>query len=122
MARFDDQGRQIPDPRPVEVPVEFQRPLSLQEEIKRYVRQELGRRAADAGAESFEESDDFDVGDDPDVAPGTEYELDDMLFDGWPGGDVSGPVKTANPASPASPAKPDNAAPEDKGGGASAPA
>lgn len=77
MAVFDEFGRQIPDPRPVEVPIAFQRPLSLQDEIKRFVRLELSKRAAAQELESFEEADDFDV-DDEDPLPVTPYEVREM--------------------------------------------
>lgn len=68
--KFDDRGRECPDPRPVSVPHGWARPLSLHEEIKRFVRSELSRAAADQEAETFEESDDFEVEDDPEwVSP-----------------------------------------------------
>jgi hypothetical protein len=75
MARYDERGREIPDSRPVEVPL-MRRPLSLQDEIRRFVRQELSARAQDQGFESFEESDDFEVGDDS-SEPSTVYEMDE---------------------------------------------
>lgn len=73
MAQFNERGQQIPDQTPVEVPLRFTRPLSMQDEIRRFVRQELSNRAADDGAESFEEADDFEVDDDEDLA--SPYEL-----------------------------------------------
>jgi len=60
------------DPTPLEIPVGFQRPPSLQEQIQRLVRVELSDKAAAAGAETFEESEDFGEDDDD---PGTPYEL-----------------------------------------------
>lgn len=56
---------EIPDPNPLEVPL-F-RPLSIHEEIKRFVRSEMSRQAQEQGQESFEEADDFDVGDDDEI-------------------------------------------------------
>lgn len=73
--RYDEQGRELPDPTPVEIPVGFQRPESLQEQIKRLVRTELSAQAQAEGFESFEEADDFEVGDDYD--PSSPHELDD---------------------------------------------
>lgn len=58
---LDKRGRELPDPRPVEWPVGVSRPLSIQEEIQRFVRVEMSRRAQEHGMESFEEADDFDV-------------------------------------------------------------
>lgn len=63
MAIFNEKGQQIPDPTPIEVPLNFKRPLSIQEEIKRFVRSEFSQRAADQGHETFEEADDFVVED-----------------------------------------------------------
>lgn len=62
---------EIPDPTPVEVPL-F-RPLSIHEEMKRFIRSEMSRQAAEAGQESFEEADDFDVGDDDEIV--SPYEM-----------------------------------------------
>lgn len=53
-----------PDPTPIHVPG-LGRPLTLQEEMKRYIREEVSRVAiADGSAESFDESNDFSVRDD----------------------------------------------------------
>lgn len=74
MAKYDSLGREVPDGRPVQVPHNWQRPLSLQEEIKRFVRVQLSQQAADLEAETFEEADDFDVADEePD--PLSPYEI-----------------------------------------------
>lgn len=110
MALFDDRGRQIPDQRPVEVPLELRRPLSIQEEIKRFVRQELSRRAEASALETFEESDDFELDDEDDV-PATQYEL---ILVPEPG-DVDPSIPFAKPA------KPNEAVSPDKGGGVSTP-
>lgn len=77
MASFDQFGREVPDQTPVEVPLDFRRPLSLQEEIRRFVRGELSMRAVDESLESFEEADDFEVDDDEGdfVSP---YEMTEM--------------------------------------------
>jgi len=80
MAQFDSMGRQIPDPTPVEVPVQFRRPPSIQDEIKRFVRMELSARAQANQLETFEEADDFNVEDD-DVDldfDGSKYEVVEM--------------------------------------------
>lgn len=97
MAEYNERGQEIPDPRPVSVPAGFQRPLSLQEEIKRFVRSELSRQAEDAGQESFEEADDFEVDEDPD--PLSPYELQDASPE-WLGG-----KKDVDPDPPPDPEK-----------------
>lgn len=77
MAQFNEFGQQIPDPTPLEVPLNLRRPLSIQDEIRRFVRIELSRKAEELGTESFEESDDFDIDDDEgDFA--SPYELTEM--------------------------------------------
>lgn len=55
---------EFPDPTPVEIPAEFQRPESIQEIIARQVHGELSRLARDQGMESFEEAMDFEMEDD----------------------------------------------------------
>lgn len=67
------------DPDPVAVPIS--RPLPLAEELRRLVRVELSRRAADDGEESFEEADDFDE-DDDELEFVTKYTVRDMAPDG----------------------------------------
>lgn len=80
MAQFDNLGRQIPDPRPVEVPLGYTRPPSLQEEIKRFVRNELSLRAREQGVETFEEADDFDIPEEEDEFV-SEYEVQEMAVE-----------------------------------------
>ena len=83
MAQYDEFGREIPDKRPIAVPAGWDRPLSLQDQIKRFIRSEASRAAAAAGEETFEEADDFDVDEDPD--PLSVYELPEARPE-WPGG------------------------------------
>lgn len=62
--RYNDAGEEIPDDRPVEVPLKFKRPLSIQEEIQRYIRIEASMAAGRDGLETFDEANDFEVEDD----------------------------------------------------------
>lgn len=73
MAVLDDRGHEVLDATPVAMPVGWSRPPSLQDQVRRFVRQELSRQAAEAGMETFEEADDFDVGDD--FEPSSPWEL-----------------------------------------------
>lgn len=75
--KFDDQGREIPDPTPIEVPLDFNRPLTLQEEIRRFLQIEASYVAQNAGFETFEEADDFDV-DEEEVEFVSPYEIMEM--------------------------------------------
>jgi len=56
--KFARQTEKV-DNTPLEIPVGFQRPPSLQEQIQRLVRVEISERAVNSGAESFEKSEDF---------------------------------------------------------------
>lgn len=74
---LDEKGNEICDPTPAAVSVGFKRPPTLQEQIQRLVRTELSDQAAAQGNETFEEADDFEVGDDYD--PKSKYEIDEHL-------------------------------------------
>lgn len=73
---LDKNGFEIPDPTPMAVPLHFKRPPSLQEQIQQMVRGELSRRAASQGHETFDEAEDFDVGDDFDPKSPWEINFD----------------------------------------------
>lgn len=64
---YNARGEELPDDTPLELPLRFKRPPSLQDQIKAMVRSVLSQAAADQGMESFEEADDFDVSDDIDL-------------------------------------------------------
>lgn len=64
------------DPTPVSVPLGYQQPLTLQEEMRRFIREEISRAAASGGAGTFEEEDDFDIEDEE--LPLSQYEMDVM--------------------------------------------
>lgn len=72
--KYDEHGRELPDPTPIEIPVRFRgRPESLTDQIRRMVRNELSEAAARSGHETFAEANDFDVDDEVDVP--TRYEI-----------------------------------------------
>lgn len=74
--RLSDRRYERPDPRPMAIPVGFERPESLQEKLKRLVGDaQIQKELEDAGLETFAEADDFDTGEDLDVAR-TPYEED----------------------------------------------
>ena len=65
-----ENGLEYPDPTPVEVPVGFKPPLSLAEEVARLVHnQKLQSDLSAAGADTFEEADDFDIPDEDMSSP-----------------------------------------------------
>lgn len=113
-------GRQVPDPVPLAPPIGYKKQASMVEIVRDMVRSERAQQALrDAGFETLEESDDFDVGDEPEhLVSGYENDLDapiaEMLDAGRravlereksPGG-VGGPPPTPSP----SPAPPEPAA------------
>lgn len=72
-------GSERPDPRPMELPVGFERPESIQDLIKRLVTdQRIREELETSDVESFEEADDFDVEDDVPVNSPYEENFDPM--------------------------------------------
>lgn len=65
MAKLDENGHEVLDDTPMELPVGFKHPPSLEDRIKMLIRGHLSAHAASRGAETFEEADDFDVEEDP---------------------------------------------------------
>lgn len=72
---FDDKGNELPDPTPIAVPAGFARPETLAQQMARLIRShEYQRRLSDAGAETFQEANDFDVDDEEIEVNPTRYE------------------------------------------------
>lgn len=68
-------GREYGDDTPIAPPIGYKRQPTMVEHIRRMVRDErLAQELAAQGHETFEEADDFDIGDDYD--PSTPYEND----------------------------------------------
>lgn len=75
LSTYNDKNEEIPDARPVALHVKFERPIPLGERMQALIRSELLARDAEAqGLETFDEADDFVVGEDE--LPGTPYEDD----------------------------------------------
>lgn len=76
LATYNERGEELLDPRPMALPVGFKHPKTLQERMRELLRSEEIRRFLDAkGEETFEEADDFDVGEE-DPLKSTPYEDD----------------------------------------------
>lgn len=72
-ATLNGDGHEVVDSVPMAPPVGYEKQPSVTDRIRAMVQSELLRReAAEAGVETFEEADDFDVGDD--IDPSTPYE------------------------------------------------
>lgn len=73
--KYTAEGGELMDPKPLQPPVGYKKQKTLREQIAEMVHSEHMRRAAESsGLETFEEADDFDVGDDYD--PRSPYEDD----------------------------------------------
>lgn len=72
--RHKDGVREYLDPTPTSIPAGFRRPPSLIEQMRSMIRNEFSEAAAQAGRESFEEANDFDLPDEPDD-PTTPWEI-----------------------------------------------
>lgn len=60
---LDQNGYEIPDNTPVELPTRLRVSVNRVTQMRQLIRAELSRQAADQGDETFEEADDFDLPD-----------------------------------------------------------
>lgn len=87
--KYDEQGREMMDPTPIAPPIGYKKSPSITEQIRSMITSErLRQEAAAQGYESFEESDDFDMPEDPD--PKSPYE---EQFEPVPQDDGSGRLR-----------------------------
>lgn len=71
----DSRGREVPDPTPMQPPIGYERRPSLAQQIREQIMSHnLAMEARAAGAETFEEADDFEVGDDWEQEKHSPYE------------------------------------------------
>jgi len=59
--KSNNDGKEYLDQTPIEIGIDQQRPLSLHEEMRRFITEEVSRQATSEGHESFEDADDFDL-------------------------------------------------------------
>lgn len=85
------------DPVPLEIPVDRQRPLTLREEMMRFIRTEISAQAERAGTfGSFEEEDDFSDEDGEIYSPYEVVEMDEEDGVGYPVEPTEKPVEREN--------------------------
>lgn len=77
--RLDNNGHEIPDPTPLELPVGFKKQETVAQMVQRLVRRDLSEYAERHGHETFAEADDFELEEDPDPFTPYETEFDPML-------------------------------------------
>jgi len=75
---LNENGHEILDDTPVAIPLRFSRPPSKLEDLRAMLKI-VSREAENAGQETFEESDDFDIGDDYDPRSPWELSVDQEL-------------------------------------------
>lgn len=71
--KLNKTGAEIHNEPPVAVPANYKRPPTLAEQVRQMCRTHLSRMAQEQGQESWEDADDFEVGDDFD--PSSPHEL-----------------------------------------------
>lgn len=103
-----NDGKEYPDPVPMAPPVGYTSPPNIMDLIRSMVRnQEVLRLQDEAGIDTFEEADDFDIEDDP-LDPLTPYE---RVFEAPPARDGvganGGPPVGQQPTAPVELSKPD---------------
>jgi hypothetical protein len=74
----DEKGRFIPDPTPIEVPLALRQGETEAMRIARAVSLEFSNQAEKNGFETWEESQDFDVEDEWELFPESEFEIKEM--------------------------------------------
>lgn len=118
--KFNEFGEELVDGRSMEPPLGFEPSESLAEMINRAVRNHAVQQAiADSGGETFEESEDFNVGDDFDPTspyeayfePITEAEFDRLTQAGYEFREPAPPAKPLTAPPGAVPSGPPPAAP-----------
>ena len=76
--RFDEDGHFVPDPTPVEVPLRYRNRDTEAMRIARAVRVEMDQQLEKTGYEDFSEQMDFDIEDEFDMFPQSQFELKEM--------------------------------------------
>lgn len=111
---LDEAGHEVLSSTPVAPPIGYVKQPSLYEQMRAMVRQELSAAAEAAGAETFEEADDFDVGD---FDPTSPYE---EVFDPTPVSELrrrASAAEAPDPGEPGASRRADAAAPPSDGPG-----
>lgn len=82
--KFSEDGRELPDSTPIEIPAGFRKPESLKEMIARMIQAHGLRREESDGEETFEEANDFDMEEEesPELYP-THHELHEEVVDAY---------------------------------------
>lgn len=68
-----ENGAELNDPTPMVMDANLERPPTLREQIQRVIKSDLAIQAQYQGYESFEEANDFEIGEEDEI--GTQYEI-----------------------------------------------
>lgn len=74
MPKYDENGFAIPDSTPLDVPVDIRQAESMDERIRRIIREASHIHPVLTGEETFEESQDFNIEDDLEAPPSVHEE------------------------------------------------
>lgn len=74
VSKLDQDGREIPMATQPNIPVGFRKPETIAEQVARLVKREVSAAAAEAGMDTFEDYDDFDI--DGMIDDGSAFELE----------------------------------------------
>ncbi len=104
MAKYDKNNCECPDKTPIEIPLGYTAPESLSDLIARIVHNQNFQAQLNAqGADTIEEAEDFDTGDDDEIK--SEHEMSEMLDEFVAATTVPQPTATTVPEpTPAIPA------------------
>ncbi len=72
-------GKEYNDNIPVELPIGYEKPLTLKEDMMRFIREEVSSAADRQGVETFDDADDFNLLDEEE--PLSEYEFAELQDD-----------------------------------------
>lgn len=114
MAHLDEYGREVLSQEPVALPIKIRR-QSFVDQIRDLIKRELSNRAEEQDYETFEESDDFDVGDEDWLKSPYEIPADDEFADMYPI-EKDKPVSTPQPPEAAKEAEPESGSGDAQGG------
>jgi len=95
---LNENGHEILDDTPISLPLRFNRPPSKLDDLRAMLKI-VSREAQHAGQETFEEADDFDVGDDYDPRSPWELSVDQELQTVSPMAPGAAPPPVPGPAS-----------------------
>lgn len=113
-------GKEYPDPTPMELPIGYERPLTLQEMLQKQIREVVSAQAAQVGLGTFEEENDFEP-EDPDEIMLSGYEVHEYEFVEEPGSplrdDPDSPLAEPSSSAPRGAEAPSGAVQEPPAGG-----